>query len=132
MSASRSARIECRRSAGDEDSAAKDEDRRAMSLYYVQKLLYQLNRDPSVRRRFAERRDELLDDYRLSDEERRAIAEGDIGLLYVMGVNGQLLMHYSALLGQSWDEYIEAMRAGVRKHGRVREGLYTPREDRKR
>ena len=26
-----------------------------------------------------------------------------------MGVNGQILMHYAALLGQKWDEYIEAM-----------------------
>ena len=25
--------------------------------------------------------------------------EGDIGLLYVMGVNGQILMHFSARLG---------------------------------
>ncbi|HEX7080507.1 MAG TPA: aromatic ring-opening dioxygenase subunit LigA [Gammaproteobacteria bacterium] len=103
-----------------------------MSLYYVQKLLWQLNRDPAVRRRFADDRDELLGEYRLTDEERRAIVEGDIGLLYVMGVNGQLLMHYSALLGQSWDEYIAAMRAGVEKYGPVRGGLYTLLEDRER
>lgn len=103
-----------------------------MSLYYVQKLLYQLNRDPAVRRRFAEERSQLLEEYRLTDEERRAIVDGDIGLLYVLGVNGQLLMHYAALLGQSWDEYIEAMKDGVRRHGPVREGLYTLLEDRGR
>jgi len=101
-----------------------------MSLYYVQKLLYQLNRDPAVRRRFEQDRDALLDEYVLTDEERRAIEEGDIGLLYVMGVNGQILMHYSALLGQSWDEYIAAMKEGVKKHGPVREGLYTLLKDR--
>ncbi|HEX6995313.1 MAG TPA: aromatic ring-opening dioxygenase subunit LigA [Gammaproteobacteria bacterium] len=101
-----------------------------MSLYYVQKLLYQLNRDPAVRRRFEQNRDDLLDEYVLTDEERRAIEEGDIGLLYVMGVNGQILMHYSALLGQSWDEYIAAMKEGVKKHGPVRAGLYTLLEDR--
>lgn len=103
-----------------------------MSLYYVQKLLYQLNRDPAVRRRFAEHRSELLDEYRLTGEERQAIVDGDIGLLYVLGVNGQLLMHYSALIGQSWDEYIDAMKEGVRRHGPVREGLYTRLEDRGR
>src|SRR5690606_15327221 len=96
-----------------------------MSLYYVQKLLYQLNRDPHVRSRFETDMPGLLAEYRLTDEERRAIMEGDIGLLYVMGVNGQILMHYSALLGQSWDEYIAAMKEGVRKHGPVRQGLYS-------
>jgi hypothetical protein len=102
-----------------------------MSLYYVQKLLYQINRDPHVRERFSGDRDSLLREYELTEEERAAIADGDIGLLYVMGVNGQILMHYSALLGQSWDEYIAAMRQGVKVHGPVRGGLYTMREDRK-
>ena len=102
-----------------------------MSLYYVQKLLYQLNRDPAVRSRFGSDRDSLLAEYQLTDEERRAIEGGDIGLLYVMGVNGQILMHYSALLGQPWDVYIEAMREGVRRHGPVRAGLYSLLQDRR-
>lgn len=101
-----------------------------MSLYYVQKLLYQLNRDPSVRKRFDGDRSTLLDDYELTSEERTAIESGDIGLLYVMGVNGQILMHYAALIGQPWDVYIEAMREGVRKHGPVRAGLYSMLEER--
>lgn len=101
-----------------------------MSLYYVQKLLYQLNRDAHVRRRFEQDRDELLKEYDLTNEERAAIVERDIGLLYVMGVNGQILMHYSALIGQQWDEYIAAMKQGVAKHGPVRGGLYTLLEDR--
>ena len=96
-----------------------------MSLYYVQKLLYQLNRDPNVRRRFDADREDLLSEYSLTNEERTAIVEGDIGLLYVMGVNGQILMHYSALIGQEWDEYIDAMKRGVTAHGPVRAGLYT-------
>jgi hypothetical protein len=104
----------------------------AMSLYYVQKLLYQLNRDPAVRKRFGDDRATLLDEYELTHEERAAIEDGDIGLLYVMGVNGQLLMHYSALLGQPWDVYINAMREGVRKHGPVRAGLYSMLKDRRR
>ena len=103
-----------------------------MSLYYVQKLLYQLNRDPLVRKRFETSRDELLAEYALTDEERAAIVDKDIGLLYVMGVNGQILMHYSALIGQQWDEYIAAMRAGVEKHGPVRAGLYSMLKDRRR
>ena len=85
-----------------------------MSLYYVQKLLYQLNRDPGVRKRFDADREDVLAEYPLTDEERTALLAGDIGLLYVMGVNGQILMHYSALLGQKWDEYIAAMRRASR------------------
>ena len=34
-----------------------------MSLYYVQKLLYQLNRDPGVRKRFDARREDVLAEY---------------------------------------------------------------------
>ena len=103
-----------------------------MSLYYVQKLMYQLNRDVSVRKRFDADRGALLAEYELTAEERTAIMDGDIGLLYVMGVNGQILMHYAALLGQPWDVYINTMREGVRKHGPVRAGLYSMLKDRQR
>jgi aromatic-ring opening dioxygenase LigAB LigA subunit len=103
-----------------------------MSLYYVQKLLYQLNRDPLVRKRFGADREALLGEYELAPDERRALDDGDIGLLYVMGVNGQILMHYAALLGMPWDAYIAAMRAGVDKHGPVRAGLYSMLKDRQR
>ena len=95
-----------------------------MSLYTVQKLIYQLNRDPRTRERYEADFDGLLDDYPMSDEERRAVREPDIGLLYVLGVNGQLLMNYAALRGYGWDAYLEAMRQGVRRHGPVRAGLY--------
>ena len=51
-----------------------------MSLYYVQKLLYQLNRDEHVRKRYEENFEQLLEEYDLTDEERTAIQDGDIGL----------------------------------------------------
>ena len=95
-----------------------------MSLYYVQKFLYQLNRDPAVQRRFREDLEGLLSEYDLSEEERAAIRARDVGLLYVLGVNGQILMHYGALIGLEWNEYLEAMRQGVARHGPVRAGLY--------
>ena len=95
-----------------------------MSLYYVQKLLYELNRDPALRQRFAGDREGVLGAYELSAEERQAILAPDIGLLYVLGVNGQLLMHYAALCGFAWDAYLAAMREGVERHGPVRAGVY--------
>ncbi len=42
----------------------------------------------------------------------------------MLGVNGQLLMHLSALIGQPWAEYLQAMRDGVTKYGPVRAGIY--------
>ena len=66
----------------------------------------------------------MLDGYELSDEERAAFVDGDIGKLYVLGANGQLLMHFAALLGMPWADYIESMRDGVRRHGPVRAGIY--------
>ncbi len=95
-----------------------------MSLYATQKFLFNLNRDEAVQKRFRESLPELLNDYELDAEEREAILAGDIGKLYVLGSNGQLLMHFAALLGMPWADYIEAMREGVRRHGPVRAGIY--------
>ncbi len=98
-----------------------------MSLYAMQKFLFTLNRDADVQRRYAEggaARAALLDGYDLDAEEREAIDTGDIGKLYVLGCNGQLLMHFAPLLGIPWADYLEAMREGVRRHGPVRAGIY--------
>ncbi|HEY4171026.1 MAG TPA: hypothetical protein VGM96_29810, partial [Reyranella sp.] len=95
-----------------------------MSLYQVQKLIYQLNRDPRTRERYASERDAVLAEYALSEEERVAIVRPDIGLLYVLGVNGQLLMHFAALHRIEWLDYLERMRQGLETHGPVREGVY--------
>ena len=95
-----------------------------MSLYAAQKLLYHLNREPAVQARFKAERAALLGDYELTEEEREAFLAGDVGKLYVLGANGQLLMHFAALLGMPWADYIEAMREGVRRHGPVRAGIY--------
>jgi len=96
-----------------------------MSLYQMQKFLFDINRDPAVQQRFLADRSSVLEGYELIGEERDAIAAGDIGMLYVLGANGQLLMHYAAFLGMEWSAYIEAMREGVRKYGPVRAGLYS-------
>lgn len=95
-----------------------------MSLYQVQKVLYTLNRDADVQAQFRANPERLLESYDLTDEESEALADGDIGLLYVLGVNGQILMHYAAFLGIGWFDYLEMMRDGVRRHGPVRAGVY--------
>jgi hypothetical protein len=98
-----------------------------MSLYAMQKFLFALNREQETQRRYAEggaARTALLGAYDFTDEEREAIDGGDIGKLYVLGCNGQLLMHFAPLLGIPWADYLEAMREGVRKYGPVRAGIY--------
>jgi hypothetical protein len=95
-----------------------------VSLYGVQKLIYQLNRDPRTQVRYRGERDAVLAEYELTDEERRALVEPDIGLLYVLGVNGQLLMHFAASHKIEWTDYLDRMRQGLKIHGAVREGVY--------
>jgi hypothetical protein len=95
-----------------------------MSLYGMQKFLYHLNRDARVQSRYRDDREALLGEYPLSDEESDAIDKGDIGLIYVLGANGQLLMHFAAYLGMPWPDYIQTMRDGVTRHGPVRAGVY--------
>jgi hypothetical protein len=91
----------------------------------MQKFLYDMNRDPGVQQKFRTDLPELLTAYDLDAEERTAIENRDIGLIYVLGANGQLLMHYAAFLGMPWADYITAMRDGVSRHGPVRAGVYT-------
>jgi hypothetical protein len=91
----------------------------------MQKFLYDMNRDPGVQQRFRNDLPALLTSYDLDAIERTAIETRDIGLIYVLGANGQLLMHYAAFLGIPWADYIAAMRNGVSRHGPVRAGVYT-------
>jgi hypothetical protein len=95
-----------------------------MSLYYLQKFLYELNREETAQEKYRNDLEALLGEFDLSDEEGNALREGDIGLLYVLGVNGQILMHYAAFLGIEWFDYLDLMRDGIAKHGPVRAGVY--------
>jgi len=95
-----------------------------MSLYQLQKFLFELNRDESVQDRYRNNLDALINNFDLTDEESKALRDGDIGLLYVLGVNGQILMHYAAFLGIEWFDYLDLMRDGIEKHGQVRAGVY--------
>ncbi|HEX5259645.1 MAG TPA: aromatic ring-opening dioxygenase subunit LigA [Sphingomicrobium sp.] len=95
-----------------------------MSLYALQKLLYELNRDPRVQQEFTADREGAIGRYRLSDEEADAIRNDDTGMLYILGVNGQILMHFAAWRGLAWDDYIQAMKDALAKHGQVRGGIY--------
>ena len=100
-----------------------------MSLYAVQKFLFQLNRSETLQQAYlADHRGELarleLAGYDLTDEETRALVEPDIGLLFHLGVNGQILMHFAAFHQIEWTDYLQRMRDGITAYGPVREGVY--------
>ena len=95
-----------------------------MSLYTLSKLLYTLNRDVGAKADYKADKAAFIDRFVLTDEERTALLEQDIGKLFVLGVNGQILMHFAALCSIAWPDYIQAMRDGVRKYGPVRAGVY--------
>lgn len=95
-----------------------------MSLYYVQKFLFEINRDPELQSRYRADRHGVLEPYELTDEEVAALVEPDIGLLYHLGVNGQILMHFAAFHQIEWADYLQRMRDGIAEHGPVREGVY--------
>jgi hypothetical protein len=95
-----------------------------VSLYYVQKFLYELNRDPAIQQRYRDDGPAVLEPYDLTDEETEALLAPDIGRLFHIGVNGQILMHFAAFHQIEWADYLQRMRDGIEQYGPVREGVY--------
>jgi hypothetical protein len=81
-----------------------------VSLYQVQKLLFDVNRDRQARARFLDERERLMTDYELTADERRAILETDFHTLYQMGVHSLLLVPLAATLGLSFPDYLAILR----------------------
>lgn len=100
-----------------------------MTLYQVQKFLYELNRSEDLQQRYLADRQGVLTPYDLTDEEVAAVVEPDIGLLFHIGVNGQILMHFAAFHQIEWQDYLQRMRDGVERYGPVREGVYAMASD---
>lgn len=85
-----------------------------MSLYQVQKLLFHVNRDRQVRARFLAEREALVQEYGLTEDERRALVEPDFHALYQMGVHSLLLGPLAATLGLSFPDYLAILRGAKR------------------
>lgn len=83
-----------------------------MSLYEVQKLVQNVNRNPEARQQFLEKRESLVSDYELTAEERAAIIEFNIFDLYDMGVHPLLLRPFTIIHGVSEPDYLQAIRGG--------------------
>jgi hypothetical protein len=81
-----------------------------MSLYEVQKLLFHVNREPKMFDRFLRERETLIGEYRLTEEEQRALLETNFRVLYEMGVHSLLLGPLAATLGVSFPDYLAILR----------------------
>lgn len=100
-----------------------------MSLYAVQKFLYELNRSEQMQARYVADLASELAPFNLTIEESAALTEPDIGKLFHLGVNGQILMHFAAFHQIEWQDYLQRMRDGIAEHGPVREGVYAMTTD---
>lgn len=80
-----------------------------MSLYQLQKLLYEVNRDPERRRQYREDPAAFASRYELTEEERQALLNLDIRRLYLLGVHPLLLRPFTLLHRVSAERYAEAL-----------------------
>ena len=81
-----------------------------MSLYVLQKLIREINRNPAIRERFASEPEALLAEHDLDPAESGALAARDYRLLYALGVHGLLLRPFSIIHQVSEPDYLLAIR----------------------
>ncbi|HLH26050.1 MAG TPA: hypothetical protein VK066_26335 [Chloroflexota bacterium] len=80
-----------------------------MSVYRVNKLLFDLQMQPTVQEEFKTNFAALADRYRLTPEEARAIREVDATALSRMGVQPYLLRFFTVAQGVSNADLIEQL-----------------------
>jgi Aromatic-ring-opening dioxygenase LigAB, LigA subunit len=80
-----------------------------MSLYQLQKLIYQVNRDPVGRQRYRQDAAAFVADYDLTEQERNAAINVDVRALYQLGVHPLLLRPFTLLHKVSNEAYAQAL-----------------------
>jgi aromatic-ring opening dioxygenase LigAB LigA subunit len=95
-----------------------------MSVYQVNKLLYLTDNDLAFRKRMKEEPEAVLNEFKLTAEEREALASGSVGKLYQMGVHTFLLNHLYRyeLFGVNRDNYLTRIREGMPYDPRFEQG----------
>ncbi len=86
-----------------------------MSVYQVNKLLYLTDNDPAFRKRMLTEPEAVIEEFRLTEEERNSLTSGAVGRLYQMGVHTFLLNHLYRyeLFGVNRDNYLARIREGM-------------------
>jgi hypothetical protein len=80
-----------------------------MSLYQLQKLIYEVNRNPERRDTYRADPVGFLARYQLTPEEQQAIIELDVRKLYWLGVHPLLLRPFTLLHRVSNEDYAKAL-----------------------
>ena len=95
-----------------------------MSVFQVNKILYLTDNDPAFRKRIMEEPEAVLNDFRLTEEERSALTSGAVGKLYQMGVHTFSLNHLYRyeLFGVNRDNYLSRIREGMPYDPRFEQG----------
>ena len=95
-----------------------------MSVYQVNKLLYLTDNNAAFRERIKTEPEAVLNEFRLTNEERDALTSGAVGKLYQMGVHTFLLnhMHRWELFGVNRDNYLDRIRQGMPYDPRFEQG----------
>lgn len=81
-----------------------------MSLYQVQKLIYQINRDAERRERYRQDAAAFVKTYELTDGEHTALLNVDVRALYTMGVHSLLLRPFTLIHKISNEDYAQALK----------------------
>ena len=80
-----------------------------MSLYQLQKLMYEVNRSPERREEYRKDKFAFAARYDLTGEEKDAVTQLDIRRLYQLGVHPLLLRPFSLLHQVTNEEYAKAL-----------------------
>ncbi|MFM8481092.1 MAG: hypothetical protein ACKOCF_07840 [Gammaproteobacteria bacterium] len=83
-----------------------------MSAYELQKLIFHTHTRAECRAHYLEDRSGFAARYELSDEERSALLNLDIGALYRLGVHPLLLRPFTDMNGISSPAHYAALRSG--------------------
>jgi hypothetical protein len=80
-----------------------------MSLYQLQKLIYEVNRNSDRRDTYRADQAGFVACYQLTPEEQQAIVELDVRKLYQLGVHPLLLRPFTLLHRVSNEDYAKAL-----------------------
>ena len=88
-----------------------------MSIYQLNKFMYRVETEAAFSKAVREDPAAALAEFKLTDNERTALLNGDVAELYLMGVHPFLLMTLSRqeLFGVSRENYLPRIRAAAAK-----------------
>ena len=84
-----------------------------MSLYTLQKLIREINRNADLRSRFMSDANSVAAEWKLSEPEHKPLVSRDYTALYQMKVHGLLLRPFSILHQVSEPDYLDLIRRDV-------------------